>query len=411
MFPFRSILSVGLILAFSAGGTIEAGAQTFDFRGEASIAGILSDAEEADRQASARYLPELSLDIRLAESLNLDFSASANLWAYQTSVSDGEDPSEYGADPYRAWVRLSDPHFEVRAGLQKISFGSATIFRPLMWFDRIDPRDPLQLTEGVWGLLCRAYLPGNANAWGWVLRGEGERKGWEIIPTEDGTVEGGGRMQVPLGPGEAAVTYHRRRFDLASLGGVPAGVYSGSGPEDRFAVDGKWDLELGVWVEGAFIRQESEALERTWSRALSLGADYTFEIGNGLTVLSEYFYKDNPSLAVIPPAGGAGSIEPERSPSAPAEPFPPQVRLASFTASYPFGVLDRVALAAYRDLDSSDWYSLLEWRRSYDRWRFHFLAFWNPEQSSLFPPSSAGNAASSGSLSGRGVQLIVVFNH
>jgi hypothetical protein len=411
VFTLRIILLFGIILAFTAVSTTKAQAQTLEFHGEASIAGILSDAEEVDRQASARYLPELSLDIPLAAFVTLDFSVSANLWSFQVPESAGEDMSETGADPYRAWVRLSAPRFEIRAGLQKISFGSASIFRPLMWFDRIDPRDPLQLTEGVWGLLCRAYLPGNATAWVWILRGENKRKGWELIPTEDGTVEGGGRLQVPVGPGEAAVNYHRRRFDLSSVDGVPAVPFSGSGMEDRFAFDGKWDLELGVWVEGAFIRQKSEALERTWSRALSFGADYTFDIGNGLTVLSEYFYKENPSFAVLPSPGGDGGIEPRGSLSASADPFKPQIRLASLTASYSVGVLDQVALATYRDLDSSDWYNLLEWRRSYDRWRLHFLAFWNPEKSPLFPSSTPGNAASSGSLSGRGVQFILVFNH
>ena len=54
--------------------------------------------------------------------------------------------------PYRMWLRLSTSQLEIRAGLQKINFGSAALLRPLMWFDRIDPRDPLQLTDGVYGL-------------------------------------------------------------------------------------------------------------------------------------------------------------------------------------------------------------------------------------------------------------------
>jgi len=55
------------------------------------------------------------------------------------------------------WIRLSTKQFELRAGLQKINFGSATLLRPLMWFDKIDPRDPLQLTDGVYALLARYY--------------------------------------------------------------------------------------------------------------------------------------------------------------------------------------------------------------------------------------------------------------
>ena len=91
--------------------------------------------------------------------------------------------------------------------------------------------------------------------------------------------------------------------------------------------------------------------------------------------------------------------------------LPPELKLTSFTANYPFGVLDRVALMIYRDWEGSAWFRLLEWRRTYDRWRIHLLTFWNDEGSSFFPSGSGGNAASSGSLVGRGAQLIVVFNH
>jgi hypothetical protein len=59
--------------------------------------------------------------------------------------------------PYRLWARYSTSQLEIRAGLQKINFGSANILRPLMWFDQMDPRDPLQLTDGVWGILGRYY--------------------------------------------------------------------------------------------------------------------------------------------------------------------------------------------------------------------------------------------------------------
>ena len=59
----------------------------------------------------------------------------------------------------------------IEPGLQKINFGSATMLRPLMWFDQVDPRDPLQLTDGVWGVLGRYYFLNNANIWLWGLYG------------------------------------------------------------------------------------------------------------------------------------------------------------------------------------------------------------------------------------------------
>ena len=86
----------------------------------------------------------------------------------------------------------------VRGGLQKINFGSANLLRPLMWFDQIDPRDPLQLTDGVWGILGRYYFLNNANIWVWGLIGNDQRKGWEVIPSVKNKPEFGFRVQMPI---------------------------------------------------------------------------------------------------------------------------------------------------------------------------------------------------------------------
>ncbi|GAI27146.1 unnamed protein product, partial [marine sediment metagenome] len=58
-----------------------------------------------------------------------------------------------------------------------------------MWFDRIDPRDPLQLTDGVYGLLLRQYFLNNANIWVWGLYGNDDLRGWEYLPSEAKSVE------------------------------------------------------------------------------------------------------------------------------------------------------------------------------------------------------------------------------
>jgi hypothetical protein len=286
-----------------------------------------------------------------------------------------------------------------------------------MWFDQMDPRDPLLLSEGVWGLLSRGYLPGNVTVWGWGLRGNGERKGWELIPTLDGELEGGGRIQAPLGPGEFGVTYHHRRFDLEKMGIFPSGSVEPDGNEDRVGIDGKWDLEVGLWMEAVFTRRDSPELENRWTRAVSIGTDYTFDFGNGLTVQAEYMLKENPefrSAQAFQPRTGREDQEPQdgtnQSELGTGGGQKTRIQLSSFTANYPVGVLDRLALAVYRDWGDSSWYRLLEWRRSYDRFRFHLMAFWNPEGSAFFP--SYGDAgASSGSLAGKGLQLMLVYNH
>jgi hypothetical protein len=385
--------------------------QSLGLAGEASLSGTASNASEGTQHLLVRYLPELEGALPLWGSLKLDFNASANLWASK-AWGDGQGGDGTGeAELYRGWVRLSSPSAEVRAGLQKISYGSASIFRPLMWFDHVDPRDPLQLSEGVEAILGRAYLPENITLWGWAVRGQDEPKGWEMIPTNDGSVELGGRLQVPLGPGELATTFHHREMDLAALA-VPGAETTGS--ENRFALDGKWDLGIGAWFEAVAIRQESPLLSGEWVRSVALGADYTFEIGNGLSVLAEHFWKENPALDT----DGSDGV-PEQPPTTdPGAPIPPELptedlNLTAFTVSYPYGVLDRIGLAIYRDWQNGEVFRMLEWRRTYDRWRFHVLGFWNPDDLILFPSGPGGPTGSGGTvpLSGAGVQLIVIFNH
>ena len=53
----------------------------------------------------------------------------------------------------------------------------------------------------------------------------------------------------------------------------------------------------------------------------------------------------------------------------------------SFTALHgrlPLGMLDRLRAVVFRDWTSGDWYRILTWQRTYDRWSFYVIGFWNP---------------------------------
>ncbi|MGB8490409.1 MAG: hypothetical protein WCE64_05075, partial [Bacteroidales bacterium] len=113
------------------------------------------------------YIPQFDFAHSLKNDRKIDFEASANIYGsagfhpFDSSGFDGQ------IKPYRLWARYSTDQLEIRAGLQKLNFGSASILRPLMWFDKIDPRDPLKLTDGVWGILGRYYFLNNADIWLW----------------------------------------------------------------------------------------------------------------------------------------------------------------------------------------------------------------------------------------------------
>ena len=118
-----------------------------------------------------RYVPAVSFSCQGRHDRVLDTELSANILTSHTLGAGVRDASTSDLRPYRLWLRYSSRQWEVRLGLQKINFGTAMLLRPLMWFDRTDARDPLQLTDGVWGLLARRYFLNNANIWLWALYG------------------------------------------------------------------------------------------------------------------------------------------------------------------------------------------------------------------------------------------------
>jgi len=359
--------------------------QTAELHGQASGWLTANPGTSPEFQSGVRYLPDLLLKQELGGGLDANIELSLNTYAIARFGSGGSPSYDWNARMYRAWGRLSSDRFEMRAGLQKINFGSALLFRPLMWFDRVDARDPLQLTDGVYGVLLRYYFPDNTNVWLWGLLGNAGTKGWELVPTESKTVEYGGRAQSPLWSGEIGLTYHHRRADLGALAPVPAGRGGAVAPEDRFGIDGKWDVGIGLWCEAVLIRQASVAFPSQYQRQWTVGADYTFGVGNGLYAAAEYFRSDNTEEAF-----GSGTGR----------------GFSALSLSYPVAIVDQVSAIVYRDWSRGDWYRILTWQRTFDNWNLYLLGFWNPV-GIFIGPGQAGN----NSFAGKGVEFMVMFNH
>ncbi len=368
----RHAAAVLLICRLSANG------QSLSLSGQASLWTSATPDNSPSSQSGLRYIPGVTFSKPVTPELSTEIDLSLNGYALHRAGNEQHPDYEANLKLYRASIRLSSDEFELRGGLQKISFGSATLLRPLMWFDRVDPRDPLQLTDGVYGLLARYYFLNNANVWLWGLYGNNDTKGWELAPTARHSAEYGGRVQVPLWTGEAGLSYHHRQT-------VYSGPNSPRAPEDRIAVDGKWDIGIGAWFEAVLVRTRNPVVEIPDQKLWTVGADYTFDIGNGLTALTEYFGYDNPPL---PTGQGAGR------------------QLSALSLAYPVGMLDRISVIVYHDWTAHEWYRLATWQRTYDNWIIYLIGFWNPPQVVLF-----GTSANATAFAGTGVQLMLVFNH
>jgi hypothetical protein len=387
-------IHITLILLLYAGSQLVA--QEFIFKGQAIAWSVASQMEESNNsgpvdrnkvwrgQAGLRYIPELQFNTPIKENFALDTKASANIWGSGLLWSADSLAWDGDARPFRAWIKFSGDRFEVRGGLQKINFGSASMLRPLMWFDQIDPRDPLQLTDGVWGILGRYYFLNNANIWVWGLYGNDQRKGWELVPSVRTKPELGFRVQVPVPQGELATSYHYRVANAAAVYQLKHGEKE-QVREKRLAIDGKFDYGVGLWFEAALVHQEIHIPELRYKRAFTVGLDYTFGFGNGLNVMTELFTLGN-------------SEKPFTDVEA--------VYFTALSANYSFNIFNGLNAILFYDWTNGEIYNFFNWSWQFDKWSFYIMGFWNPQTFNVFQGLEGANL-----YAGRGLQFMAVFNH
>ncbi len=354
------------------------------FKGQIDAYTGLNFTNPLQTQIGARFLPTLSIGKTFKNNLKFDSEISFDSYLNYHFTGWTNDLSGSKIKPYRLWVRLSAERFELRAGLQKINFGSAVMLRPLMWFDHIDPRDPLQLTDGVYGLLGRYYFQNNANAWLWVLWGNDKTRGWETVPTSRKVPELGGRMQFPVPKGEVALSFHHRTADLTGV--LNPAIIHGSAtyPEDKIGLDGKWDIGPGLWAEYSLTHSTLDTVYfQPWTKLFTLGIDYTFALGNGLYIASEYFRYSS-----------AGEI------------FDRGLyrTFSSLTVNYPMGI-NKIGAIIYYNWNDKTWYRFINLQRQSDNWTYYLFLFWNPEKFAIY-----NNTSGNDMFSGKGIQLMAVFN-
>lgn len=319
-----------------------------------------------------RYIPSFHRTVYQQHGALFDLELSANLLVF----GNRDRPFEVASvDPYRLWFRYSTPRFESRLGLQKINFGPAKLLRSLMWFDRLDPQDPLQLADGVYGLRLRYVLQNNADIWVWGLYGNTGTKGMNVAATEEKSPEYGGRFQYPVGNGEMAISVHSR-------------VTGGSGEpvsERRIALDGVWDAGVGVLFESALIRTDQKETSPSWQTFLTLGVDYTLAVGSGLTLLCE-----NLLVAFDEAPFGTGQTR----------------NMSGLMMLYPMGLVDQLSYFGFYDWNDGLPYHYLSWQRNYDAWIYHLSIFWSTGRN-----TPEGESQSIAVFGIKGLQLMIIFNH
>ncbi len=353
------------------------------FKGQFSPWINLNFNNELPVNTGGNYIPQLNFSHSAGKKNLFDLEFAFNIYGRAGFHLFDSVNTSGNIKPYRGWIRYSSDQFELRLGLQKINFGSASLLRPLMWFDQMDPRDPLNLTDGVWALLSRYYFLNNANLWVWGLLGNNDPRAWEIIPANKNIPEFGGRIQIPVRNGEAAISYHHRTADNSDMQIFSS--YNEKIPEDRVGFDARWDMETGFWIEGSWTRKKMDLGTLTNQEIFNAGIDYTLPFGNGLYVAYEHLLFSYDQKAF--------KLANRKSFS-----------LLMFT--YPTGLFDKFSAIVYYDWTDQKIYNFMNWEKQFKNVRLYLMGYWNPEFYQLPAQTESHNL-----FKGKGIQLMFVYNH
>lgn len=335
-------------------------------------------------QPGGRFVPELKAKLFTGEQSYFDFEASLNINGNVTIEDFKNIDFDGKIKPYRVWARYANQNFEIRAGLQKINFGQAKMFRPLMWFDGMDVRDPLQLTDGVYGVLGKYFFENNANIWMWGLLGNNRRKGWEFYATEKWKPEIGGRVEIPAGKGELALSSHFRTIEFQNP--VLSFIKLENLNESRIGIDGKWDLGAGFWFENSTtITQKNDFLIPRFQEMLNVGVDYTFQVGNGLGVTAEYLFFQVGNRFLTDGV---------------------KMHLTGAMLTYPLSITDNISAILFAVPGEKLFFNYVSWNKTLDNWSFYLMAYINPQVSGFLNLSMSDKNL----FAGKGIQLMCSYN-
>ena len=354
----------------------------FEFKGEASAYGSYSPDNDLDLFFGGRYLPELNYGYTFENKSLLDFEASANINGSVLFRPFDRAETDGTIKPYRIWARYSGQQYGLRLGLQKINFGPAMMLRSLQGFDEMDARDPLKFTTGVHGALARYYFLNNANVWVWGLYGNENPRGFESLKNNKDKPEFGGRLQLPVPKGEVALTYHHRSASSENIAGIPLFEKI---PENRYALDGKWDIGVGAWFEAVHINKTKDVGMLTNQSFLTLGVDYTFAIGNGLNITLENMTSTFDQKAFD---------------------FENNSTITATSISYPLGLFSNLSTMVYYSWKSEDISLFINYEHQFQKFTGYIMAYYNPKSQQRI-----GSISYENSFSGPGIRLMLVYNH
>jgi hypothetical protein len=144
-------------------------------------------------------------------------------------------------------------------------------------------------------------------------------------------------------------------------------------------------MVVGWWVEASWSRFSRDLGSFTNQEILNAGIDYTFGVGNGLTVILEQLI-------------AAYDSDPFR--------FREPLTFSLMNITYPLGIFDQLNAIIYYDWTNQKIYNFLNWQRQFNNLTLYLMGYINPRDY-LIPTQGSEEMLYAGS----GIQLMLVFNH
>jgi hypothetical protein len=247
------------------------------------------------------------------------------------------------------------------------------------------------LTDGVYAALGRYYFQNNTNIRVWGILPGKSVKGWESLQSNRSMPEFGGRLQLPAGTGEIALSGHFRSIGTDQTGSPMQKIYKKPlifgqpVPEYRVGLDGKWDIGPGVWFEGTYTYAHLPDTIPGQTRMLTAGADYTFGLGNGLTVMTEQFAYQSVTSFSQKTNG---------------------MTFSALSMTYPITLTHSLTAMVFYNWTAKGWYRFINWSISLENASFYLIFFWNPDSFDLY-----SNTGDTRLMGGKGIEFLFAWNH
>lgn len=198
----------------------------------------------------------------------LDYEVTADARQSDGPSAQSQLRRETDIDFFRAWLRWDNGELKLRGGRQKILFGAGAIYRPLGFFDTRDVTGVFPQTRGVDGVRATWFLSPSSFLEGWLVPG---KKGDALVA--------GLRGEALIGEVEAGwVAQYHPKSSLKDLTDFNQEMV-------QLGFHLKGEQEFGFWNESRLDIEMQTALRFD----TVLGVDYTFNLGEGLHALLEYF--------------------------------------------------------------------------------------------------------------------------